>query len=221
REHAEARARRRGHPAAVARLLHAAAKRRRPRGFCRRARARPSRRAPGPGAALGRRRVASDDDGMSGEKREGVARRAASLPLFPLRTVLFPGGLLPLKVFEHRYIEMTKTCLREERPFGVCLILEGDEVAQPDAQAPKIASVGTLARITVVDMPQLGILHVATVGEGRFEVHRYAPDAHGLVVGDVTPIPDEPRMPLAESQARLSKLLALIATRLGPDSFPS
>jgi len=158
---------------------------------------------------------------MSGEKREGVAGRAAPLPLFPLRTVLFPGGLLPLKVFEHRYIEMTKTCLREERPFGVCLILEGDEVAQPDAQAPKIASVGTLARITVVDMPQLGILHVATVGEGRFEVHRYAPDAHGLVVGDVTPIPDEPRMPLAESQARLPKLLALIATRLGPDSFPS
>jgi Lon protease-like protein len=158
---------------------------------------------------------------MSGEKREGVARRATSLPLFPLRTVLFPGGLLPLKVFEHRYVEMTKACLREERPFGVCLILEGDEVAQPDAQAPKIASVGTLARITVVDMPQLGILHVATVGEGRFEVHRYASDPLGLVIGEVTPIPDEPQMPLAESQARLSKLLALIATKLGPDSFPS
>ena len=158
---------------------------------------------------------------MSGEKREGVARRAASLPLFPLRTVLFPGGLLPLKVFEHRYIEMTKACLREERPFGVCLILEGDEVAQPDAPPPKIASVGTLARITVVDMPQLGILHVATVGESRFEVHRYASDALGLVIGEVTLIPDEPRMPLAESQARLSKLLELIATKLGPDSFPS
>jgi len=158
---------------------------------------------------------------MSGDKREGVARRATSLPLFPLRTVLFPGGLLPLKVFEHRYIEMTKTCLREERPFGVCLILEGDEVARPDAQAPKIATVGTLARITVVDMPQLGILHVAAVGEGRFEVHRYASDALGLVIGEVTPIPDEPRMPLAESQASLSKLLGLIATKLGPDSFPS
>ncbi|HWD15273.1 MAG TPA: LON peptidase substrate-binding domain-containing protein, partial [Casimicrobiaceae bacterium] len=157
----------------------------------------------------------------SGGKRQGVAARATSLPLFPLRTVLFPGGLLPLKVFEHRYVEMTKACLREERPFGVCLILEGDEVAQPDAQAPKIASVGTLARITVVDMPQLGILHVATVGEGRFEVHRYASDPLGLVIGEVTPIPDEPQMPLAESQARLSKLLALIATKLGPDSFPS
>ena len=53
-----------------------------------------------------------------------------SLPLFPLRTVLFPGGLLPLKVFEQRYIEMTKACLRDARPFGVCLITRGDEVAR-------------------------------------------------------------------------------------------
>jgi Lon protease-like protein len=158
---------------------------------------------------------------MSEGPRGKVAQRATPLPLFPLRTVLFPGGLLPLKVFEHRYIEMTKACLREERPFGVCLILEGDEVAHGDARTPKIASVGTLARISVVDMPQLGILHVATVGEGRFEVHGYAPDALGLVVGEVTPIPDEPHMPLAESQARLAKLLALIATKLGPDNFPS
>ena len=151
----------------------------------------------------------------------GVAERARSLPLFPLRTVLFPGGLLPLKVFEHRYVEMTKACLREERPFGVCLILEGDEVARGDGGRPKIASVGTLARIANVDMPQLGILHVATVGQGRFEVHRSAPDALGLLIGEVTPIPDEPRTPLPESQARLAKLLALIAAKLGPENFPA
>jgi Lon protease-like protein len=94
-------------------------------------------------------------------------------------------------------------------------------VAHGDARTPKIASVGTLARISVVEMPQLGILHVATVGESRFEVHRYASDPLGLVIGEVTPIPDEPQMPLAESQARLSKLLALIATKLGPDSLPA
>ena len=98
----------------------------------------------------------------------GVAERARSLPLFPLRTVLFPGGLLPLKVFEHRYVEMIKACLREERPFGVCLIVEGDEVSRGDGTMPRIANVGTLARITDVDIPQLGILHVATVGGTRF-----------------------------------------------------
>jgi Lon protease-like protein len=67
------------------------------------------------------------------------------LPLFPLRTVLFPGGLLPLKVFEQRYIEMTKACLRDGRPFGVCLITRGDEVAREGAPSPDFATVGTLA----------------------------------------------------------------------------
>jgi Lon protease-like protein len=143
-----------------------------------------------------------------------------SLPLFPLRTVLFPGGLLPLKVFEHRYVEMTKTCLREERPFGVCLILEGDEVSRGDGSTPEIAKVGTLARITSVDMPQLGIMHVAAAGGARFEIRGHATDALGLVVGDVGMIPDEPAQPLRERHAPLAKLLRLIEAKLAPDNFP-
>ena len=51
--------------------------------------------------------------------------------IFPLGTVLFPGAALPLKIFEQRYLEMTKTCLRDNRPFGVCLIREGREVGDP------------------------------------------------------------------------------------------
>ena len=54
-------------------------------------------------------------------------RKPWTLPLFPLRTVLFPGGLLPLKIFETRYVEMTKACLKDDRPFGVCLLTRGDE----------------------------------------------------------------------------------------------
>ena len=53
------------------------------------------------------------------------------LPLFPLNTVLFPGGRLPLKVFEQRYVEMTKRCVRDGSPFGVCMIREGKEVGNP------------------------------------------------------------------------------------------
>ena len=129
-----------------------------------------------------------------------------ALPLFPLHTVLFPGGFLPLKVFEQRYVEMTKACLRDERPFGVCLIEKGDEVA---------------ARIANVDMPQVGILHVATQGGARFEVRSKRVDAQGLIVADVSIIDDEPRHALAEAYAPLARLLDLIATRLGPGNFPS
>jgi uncharacterized protein len=147
--------------------------------------------------------------------------RTQTLPLFPLGTVLFPGGLLPLKVFEMRYVEMTKACLRDARPFGVCMIVEGDEVARGDGRVPKVANVGTLARITNVDVPELGILHVWTIGEGRFEIRGQAVDASGLLVGEVTMIPDEPRVRLAAPYAPLAKLLALIAAKLGPENFPA
>jgi uncharacterized protein len=152
---------------------------------------------------------------------EPAARALSSLPLFPLRTVLFPGGLLPLKVFEQRYIEMTKACLRDERPFGVCLITHGDEVARKDGAFPEIAKIGTLARITSVDMPQMGILHLSTAGGARFEVRSHAPDALGILVASVTPIDDEPRHPLAETYAPLARLLEVIATRLGANNFPA
>lgn len=144
--------------------------------------------------------------------------RAAMLPLFPLKTVLFPGGVLPLKVFEQRYIEMTKACLRDARPFGVCLITRGEEVARSD---PEFAKVGTLARIIDVDMPQMGILHVSTEGGARFEVRRHQADAAGMIVADVADIVDEPSHPLALTYAPLARLLALIAARLGPGNFPA
>ena len=143
------------------------------------------------------------------------------LPLFPLRTVLFPGGLLPLKVFEQRYIEMTKACLRDEQPFGVCLITQGDEVARGDGATPDIASVGTLARITNVDMPQMGILHLSTEGGMRFEVREQAADKLGVIVAQVTTLADEPRHRLAETYVPLAKLLEVIAAKLGAQNFPA
>ena len=82
------------------------------------------------------------------------ARTPIELPLFPLKTVLFPGGVLPLKVFEQRYIGMAKACLKDERPFGVCLITQGAEVAHGNPVAPEFAPVGTLATIASWDMPQ-------------------------------------------------------------------
>ncbi len=153
--------------------------------------------------------------------RAGPEREPWSLPLFPLRTVLFPGGVLPLKVFEQRYIEMTKACLRDGRPFGVCMITQGDEVDRGNGIVPAFAAIGTLARITNFDMPQLGILHLATEGGARFRVRHHAAQASGLVVAEVITLADEPQHPLPESHAALAHLLELIASRIGPQNFPA
>jgi len=149
------------------------------------------------------------------------SRSLESLPLFPLRTVLFPGGLLPLKVFENRYVEMTKACMRDDEPFGVCLITQGAEVAQPDGASPEFEAVGTLARITNFDMPQLGILHLQTKGLTRFKVHRHSVESSALIVGEVTTIADEPPLPMPDLYAPLVRVLEAIAARLGPQNFPA
>ena len=141
--------------------------------------------------------------------------------IFPLGTVLFPGGTLPLKIFEQRYIAMAKACIRDGTPFGVCLITQGDEVASARGATPEFAKVGTCARIVDFDMPQLGILHVATRGEARFQVHGHVVAASGLIQGDVTALAPEPPLALAEEYAPLAKLLELVASRVGPQNFPA
>jgi hypothetical protein len=143
------------------------------------------------------------------------------LALFPLKTVLFPGGVLPIKVFEQRYIDMAKRCLKEARPFGVCLITQGEEVALDRGTAPEIANVGTLARIVDFDMPELGILHLSTLGQTRFQVRSPALQPSGLLTAEVVAIPAEPAKPVAESFLPLVNLLELIAARVGPQNFPA
>jgi Lon protease-like protein len=152
----------------------------------------------------------------------GAAReQPMSLPLFPLHTVLYPGGVLPLKIFEQRYVEMAKACLKDGQPFGVCLIRQGEEVAQDGVGPPEFASIGTLATIASWDMPQLGILHVTSTGSERFEVRSHAVRADGLLVAEVAPIPAEPAVALPAAYAQLARLLELLANRVGPRHFPA
>lgn len=110
-----------------------------------------------------------------------MSERIADLPLFPLHTVLFPGGRLPLKLFEQRYLEMAKECLRTNAAFGVCLILEGREVGEPALPA----LVGCTARIATWDMPQLGVLNVRALGEQRFRVIDHRTGKNGLLCAEV------------------------------------
>ena len=88
------------------------------------------------------------------------------LPLFPLRTVLFPGGVLPLRVFETRYVDMVRDRMKQNKPFGVVAIRSGDEVGT----AAEPWQVGTLAHIVEWDMPELGVLLLQTRGGDRFRI---------------------------------------------------
>jgi Lon protease-like protein len=88
------------------------------------------------------------------------------LPLFPLKAVLFPDGILPLKVFETRYIDMVSECMKAGAPFGVVLIRSGQEVGP----AAEPESVGCLARITDWDMPELGVMNLRVQGGERFRI---------------------------------------------------
>jgi len=103
------------------------------------------------------------------------------LPLFPLRTVLFPGGLLPLRVFETRYLDMVSRCLREDGEFGVLLIVSGLEAGA----VAELAAVGTSARIVDFNRLPDGLLGLMCRGSRRFRLkdHRVQPD--GLLVGSV------------------------------------
>jgi Lon protease-like protein len=115
---------------------------------------------------------------------------------------------------------MTKRCMKEGLPFGVVMITSGEEVAT-QADAPSFANFGTLATITAWDMPQLGILHVATEGLTRFQVREHRVQADRLVVADVVDIPTEPRVPLPATAEPIARLLELIAARVGPQNFPA
>jgi uncharacterized protein len=150
-----------------------------------------------------------------------ASRPLTTLPLFPLKTVLFPGGLLPLKVFEQRYIEMAKACLKDDKPFGVCLLKVGEEVNRPGLVPGNadFAEIGTLARITDCDVPQPGILHVKTEGGVRFKVQSHNVTDLGLVVGQVTTLAPEPALSLPEAFQPLAALLELLIERVGRGSF--
>jgi hypothetical protein len=125
------------------------------------------------------------------------------LPLFPLNTVLFPGGRLALRIFEQRYMEMAKACIRDGSPFGVCLIREGKEVGAP---ATPVA-VGCLARIGHWDMPQLGLLHITALGAQRFRILQRRVEAHGLARASIELLENDSDSAIPEDCAGCVRLL--------------
>lgn len=121
-----------------------------------------------------------------------------SLPLFPLGTVLFPGGLLPLRIFEVRYLDMIRRCQKAGTPFGVVCLTQGHEVRQAGATQEGFATIGTLATLAEVQAPQPGLMMVRTHGSHRFRIRASEQLKHGLWVADVEQIPDDLLVPIPE-----------------------
>jgi Lon protease-like protein len=142
-------------------------------------------------------------------------RKRRTMPIFPLGVVLYPGGLLPLRIFETRYMDMAKACLKESSPFGVCLIREGQEVGAP--AVPE--DVGCVARIAECDMEELGILKVKAEGMSRFRILSREVAKSGLIVGEVEETAAEPRVTDAPGLAESAEFLRKAITAIGADRF--
>jgi uncharacterized protein len=134
------------------------------------------------------------------------------VPLFPLNTVLYPGGHLQLRIFEPRYLDLVRECTRTGSAFGVCLILEGSEVGAP----ARPAAVGTLARITDFNNREDGLLGIAAEGGGRFRVLRTRVRSDGLLRGEVEVWSDETTYQVPVEFALLQTILERLIETLGP-----
>jgi Lon protease-like protein len=134
----------------------------------------------------------------------------SDVPVFPLSTVLFPGGVLPLRIFEARYMDMVKDCMQRDAPFGVCLITHGGEVGAPAEHEP----IGCLAHIRGWDMEQLGVLHLRTVGGLRFRILDRRVGRNGLIRASADELPADPRVPLPDDMADCAMLLRRIVDEL-------
>lgn len=130
------------------------------------------------------------------------------LPLFPLGAVLFPGGRMSLQVFEPRYLDLVRTSLKREEPFGIVWIRDGREVVSPgNDPMPRLAQIGTFARIVNWDALPNNRLGITVEGDGKFRLLSTEQRTDYLVVAEVEPLVEEQPLPLPERGRELVALL--------------
>ena len=133
-----------------------------------------------------------------------TADTSDELPLFPLQMVLFPGGLLQLKVFEARYLDLMSHCLRNHLPFGVVCLSEGTEVRRSGrdkaaaADKPRFESVAVLAHLQELDSDHAGILRARCLGGQRVRLGVARQRADGLWLAPAEPCPDDVASPVSD-----------------------
>lgn len=133
-----------------------------------------------------------------------------SLPLFPLGSVLFPSGLLALRVFEVRYLDMVRKCHQAGAPFGVVSLTQGREVRQAGAPDEQFSDVGTLAVIEQIDTPQPGLITLLCRGSQRFRITQRSHLPHGLWIADVGHLDDDLTVPVPADLKKAATALAQV-----------
>jgi Lon protease-like protein len=136
---------------------------------------------------------------------------STDIALFPLGTVLFPGGLLPLRIFETRYVDMVGRCMRRDEAFGVVLSMDGSETNS----TAQTAAVGTTARIVDFQTLEGGLLGLLCRGESRFRVTRRSRQSDGLNLASVEWIPESPAATLDPQYLPLVRVLREALSRMG------
>ena len=142
---------------------------------------------------------------------EAAYTQVARFALFPLGVVLFPGGLLPLRIFEPRYLRMVSECLKADKPFVVTAILDGPEAGG----VATTARTGTLARIVDWSQGDDGLLHLVCQGEHRCRIDRVDVESDQLLQGDVSLLAPAMERPLPEDLQWLAELLEEVLEKLG------
>jgi hypothetical protein len=140
---------------------------------------------------------------------------SSRMPLFPLQTVVFPGGLLSLRVFEPRYMEMVTQAIADQLPFGICAIREGRELDRGVSHY----TVGTHVQVIDWEMPQTGILHIQTRALERFVIHETKSESNGLLVGEVDDVNAEPALAVPDGLVLATEILQQIVEDLGAEKF--
>ena len=138
----------------------------------------------------------------------------SSLPLFPLGSVLFPDGVLALRVFEVRYLDMVRKCHQAGAPFGVVSLTQGHEVRQAGAPEERFNDIGTLAVIEQLETPQPGLITLLCRGSQRFRITQRRHLTHGLWTADVDHIERDLTVPVPEDLKKASTALAQVLNTL-------
>jgi uncharacterized protein len=128
------------------------------------------------------------------------------IPLFPLGTVLFPDGVIALKIFEARYLDMIKQCLREKTEFGVISIIKNLDANQ-ESSAVSFSNIGTLALIEDFDPVQPALYMTKSFGTQRFKLLSSTQESNGLWIGDIELLEKDPHIPIPQEHQKVAQLL--------------
>jgi hypothetical protein len=138
-----------------------------------------------------------------------ISPTTRKIPLFPLGTILFPDGVIALKIFEARYLDMIKQCMREKTEFGVVSVIRNSDASEDDVSL-SFSKIGTLAQIEDFDPIQPALYMTKSFGTQRFKLISSKQEANGLWIGEVELLENDPLIPIPQEHHKVAELLTEI-----------